>query len=274
MTVDELLQRKRVGMILRVFAEDYGEALQRASAVYECADRIKKIHDHFGKKLISRIDVLVCQSSGFEPGDYGGSLALLRGWAAMEVELKVAVHNIQYGDPYCEALNWGVAYQLRKRIDYSLIFSHEAYPLLTGTIVHGLIDGMAKFLLVAGVAFDDYIQWVNWGFIRNTCAIWNNIALLQVGGFDHNAIPGVQDRGGVEEIAPLLRLRNTFGGCIARVLSVASQAKPIIDKPINPKYEADKKGFWDTKRRLRMKALGAIDDDLREVVAENLRVII
>lgn len=110
------------------------------------------------------------------------------------------------GHHSCEALNFGLT-AVRLVCSHALIISGKAMSYLTVSAMRAIDEAFANGAKVAGLAVDELRDTVLAGRIQNTFAAWDIDALFQVGEFD--------SKGGVEEIAPLVRLTRKFERCIA-----------------------------------------------------------
>lgn len=236
----DFLARKKVGMILRVYATKPEDIPARVSMVEKALDIANNIKIG-GKKLISRIDVLVWTDKKYKEADCGKTYsALYDHFFAHDHLLPDGFHisRFSHGDIFCAILNHGVAIQLRDGCDYSLIVSSEALSYMTAETMTAMVDATCNGALAVGVAINELTQSILEGRIANTFSMWHNISLLDVGGFDLKAAKPANEfstrymkgwskeksdnvyyhLAGVEEVIPLARLSETFGPCIAPIL--------------------------------------------------------
>ena len=237
----KLLERNRVGAILRVFANTPDAVWSQVGSAMEAVRRLlaKKVGD---RAVFSRIDLLVSSDPDFEDTDCGLTAARLREMVKAEfANAPVFVSEIKKGDLFCMLLNYGIANQLEDRIAYSLILSHLASSYATQENIEGLLSAMHHKARVAGVAINELAPLVQKGRIVNTFAMWHNKSLATVGGFDLRAakpaLLHAHDRekvsawsetkasrhgdgaveyhvAGCEEIIPLVRFVRYFGKSI------------------------------------------------------------
>jgi hypothetical protein len=237
MTRAQFLARKKVGLILRVYATDEKDVPKRIEMVKSAVEAARKATVD-GQQLIKRIDVLVWADErygDFEKVDCGKTAGALR--AKFSEEKGIFISEVRRGDLFCGILNYGVAHQLRHGVDYSLIVSSEAFSYMTPETMSAIVDAACKGALAIGVAINELTESICEGRIANTFAMWHNQSLLTVGAFDLRAakphrkeaayyVKGwSKEKGevfyhlaGVEEVLPLARLVETFGSCIAPIL--------------------------------------------------------
>lgn len=250
----KLLERKRLGLILRIFSP-------KSELV---SDNVKKVvqvvEQALGLEIFSRVDVLVSADARYGDSDCGETAPALR--TALSGTKKVFVSEVRHGDIYCGLLNYGISLQTRDRIDYSMILSFGVADYLVQENVETMLEALEKGALVTGLALSELAPSIVEGRIANTFAIWDNVALMTVGGFDLRAAKQPKDdrlalyvrgwseeRGevfynaaGVEEIIPLVRLVKTFGPCIAPVEPVTGGRWVVSDDPDVQKREQSKLG--------------------------------
>ena len=240
----KLLERNRVGALLRVFAFTPDAVEQQVDSAMRALRRLLALRTG-NRPSLSRVDFLVSSDPDFEDTDCGLTAARLREEVLREFpDAPVNVSEIKKGDIYCMLLNYGVANQLEDRIPYSLILSHNASSYATQENVDALLAAMQRKARVAGVAINELSELVHKGRVMNTFAVWHNKSLLTVGGFDlraakpsllrletHEKVTGYSATkakrhgsgdvefhvAGCEEIIPLVRLTRFFGRSIAVV---------------------------------------------------------
>jgi len=237
----DFLARKKVGMILRVYATKAEDVSNRVSMIHEAvAAAYKATVD--GHQLIKRIDVLVWSDENYADADCG----LTRGalfesfFTDPDYPLHSGFHlsEVKHGDLFCGLLNYGVVHQLRHGCDYSLVISAEAFSYMTPETMDAMVNAACSGARAVGVAINELTQSIKDGRIANTFAMWHNESLMTVGGFDLRAAkpanefsthymkgwsqekkePVFYHLAGVEEVIPLARLTETFGPCIAPIL--------------------------------------------------------
>lgn len=232
---NDFLARKKVGMILRVYATKAEDVPNRVSMIEKAVVAARKATIN-GKSLIQRIDVLVWSDRNYKDADCGQTTEVLRHKFAGEKNLFVS--EVRHGDIFCGILNYGVVHQLRHGCDYSLVVSAEAFSYMTPETMRMMVDAVCSGARVVGVAINELTRSVLDGRIANTFAMWHNESLMTVGGFDLRAAKPANEfsthymkgwspeknehvfyhLAGVEEIIPLARLTETFGPCIAPIL--------------------------------------------------------
>lgn len=231
------LSRKKVGLILRVFATKESEIPDRIKMIANMINRANSIN-LLNRQVISRIDILVWADPKYAgQSDCGKTTEELRIAFPRSQDSNVFISEVKHGDLFCGILNYGIALQSRAGIDYSIIASHEAYSYLNAETISEMVMAANNGSLAIGVAINELTQSVLEGRLANTFCMWHNISLLTVGGFDLRAAKPVNNdlatiiRGyhekkgevsyqlaGVEEVIPLARLTETFGACLAPIL--------------------------------------------------------
>ena len=250
-----LLDQKRIGLILRVFSpkpELVDKNVEQVRQTVEIADNLG---------IFSRIDVLVSADGRYGDTDCGETTAKLKQKLAGVYE-NTFTSEVRHGDIFCGMLNYGVAHQMRDRIDYSMIMSIGVKDYMTMENMMACIDALEAGAKVTGLAISELAPSILDGRIANTFAIWDNISLMTVGSFDLRAAKPLKDdklasyvRGwsaekgevfynaaGVEEIIPLARMVKLFGPCIAPVLPVTGAQWVVSDDPDVQKREQAKLG--------------------------------
>lgn len=241
----KIRSRKRLGLILRVFARTPGVVARNAEDVLSAARKAEDLKDSQGN-IFSSILILVCADTTRVDCDCGDTAAYLR--KQVGVGGAIEVHEVAHGDLSCGVLNYGVATMLRDRIDYVAILSHGVAGYLTRSTMERCITALEKGARVVGVAINELQDQILEGRIANTFAVWDAKALMSVGGFDLRAAwPKKNDptslylrgwnvekgevfypRAGVEEIIPAIRLAQDYGPCIA---AFVPEGAPIWKRP-------------------------------------------
>lgn len=229
------MARKKVGLILRVYAKEENQIMARVEMIGKAISAARKATVD-NKELIQRIDVLVWNDQNYPDADCGRTADALSDHFGHEKNLFVT--DFSYGDIFCGILNYGVAHQLRHGVNYSIIVSAEAFSYMTPETMTAMVNAARKGALAIGVAINELTPSILDGRIANTFAMWHNESLMTVGGFDLRAAKPVDDRSafymkgwssekqedvfyhlaGVEEVIPLARMVQIFGPCIAPIL--------------------------------------------------------
>lgn len=214
----------KIGLILRVFA---GKSELVDGAVAKLVATIKKanaLEGQYGEGYFSRIDVLVPMDARYKDCDCGETAEAVAG-ALEEIDvapIRWEVHEVRSGEIFCSVLNYGVAYQLSVGMAFSVIMSTEVASYLNDETMEEMVDTVDKGAKVVGVALNELAPSIMLGRIANTFAMWDNLALMTVGGFDLAArqakVNENRPNAGCEEIIPLLRLAELYGPCIAPIL--------------------------------------------------------
>lgn len=243
-----LLDRKRVGLILRTFSpkpELVPETVARVMKTVQIARDLEVS----SRRVFARIDILVSADERYGDSDCGHTAQELRD--RVSTQDRVFISEVKNGDIFCGILNYGVAHQLRERIDYSMILSSGVNEYLTEENVAPMLGALECGARVTGLAFEELAPSVLAGRIANTFAIWDTVALMTVGGFDLRAAKAPKDdrlaryvRGwsiekgevfygasGVEEVIPIIRLIKTFGPCLAPITPRTQGAWTVSQDP-------------------------------------------
>lgn len=264
--IKQLLNKKRIGAVLRVFVSEESQIQKRVEMLKKMVETLKSIK-FLNHLIVSRVDIMVWNDNRYQKitdtgiknaSDYGKTVGILQ--REFSGDNKINIHNFKYGDLYCAILNRSLAIQTRNRIDYSLILSMEALEYVTEETLLQMILAMTKGAKVSGVAIKELAESVHNGKIANTFALWSTIDLISVGGFDLMAagvydersasfIKGFSDdegeivyyeQKGVEEMIPLARMVDAYGECIAPI-DPEGKSVPVWQKP-NPIKE---KYLWE-----------------------------
>jgi hypothetical protein len=252
-----LLHTKRVGLILKLFSPKPELVEQNVRLAMGAVDKALAL-EVGGKKVFSRIDILVSADDRFGDSDCGLTADALR----LAPRKGVFVSEVRNGDIFCGLLNYGVSHQMRDRIDYSMIMSIGVGEYLVEENVRPMLDALHSGARVTGLALSELAPSILDGRIANTFAIWDTVSLMTIGGFDLRAAKAPKDdrlaqyvRGwsdekgevyyqssGVEEIIPLVRLIKVFGSCIAPIVPVSGAKWVVSDDPEVQKRERAKLG--------------------------------
>lgn len=266
-----LLHHKRIGLILRVFSPKSELVAQNVEQVRQTVE----LADSLG--VFSRVDVLVSADHRFGDTDCGETASALKQVLA-GVYKNTYTSEVHHGDIFCGMLNYGVAHQIRDRIDYSMILSIGVKDYLTAENMKAMLDALEAGARVTGLAITELAPSIMDGRIANTCAIWDNVSLMTVGGFDLRASKPLKDdrlmnyvRGwspekgetfyaaaGVEEMIPIIRLIKNFEPCVAPIVPVTGAPWVVSSDPEVQKREQSKLG---TKFERQMRCAVAEDVD-------------
>jgi len=277
--------RKRIGLLLRVFSPKPELVTQNVQQVISTVDLAMELMVN-DKRIFSRIDVLVSADARYGDADCGLTATALHdfydngdaGESRAHFRRDVHVAEIRHGDIFCGMLNYGIAHQMRARIDYTMILSIGAREFLTAENMEAMLLALEAGAKVTGLAITELAPSIMDGRIANTCAIWDNIDLMTVGGFDLRAAKPLKDdrltdyvRGwseekgevfyaaaGVEEIIPIVRMIKLFGACIAPIMPVTGARWEVSSDPDVQKREQAKLG---TKYERQMRWVVAEDVD-------------
>jgi hypothetical protein len=188
---------------------------------------------------------------------------------------------------FCSILNYGVALQSRAGCDYSVIASAEANAYWESDVPASMVRLAGHGARAIGVAINELTASVKAGRIANTMAMWRNIDLISVGGFDMRAAKPKNDReahymkgagpdgveryyhlGGVEEVIPLARMVDVFGPCIGVIESEDSSLRYVAPNPVlDPEGYLRYMSKFGTKSERQMAHLVAIGRDFSHLAA-------
>lgn len=276
----KFLNRVKVGLILRAYAARPELVAGTVLQIRQTVDRFRalQIENH---RVVSRIDILVWADSRYRAtwednrfplADCGEThSALLKEFSA-DIGKLIEVTEVTRGDLYCGILNRGVMMQAIAGVQYSTIFSHQAYPYVNNETLRLMIQGACDGARVVPVVINE-LPGVIEGLAGNTFCMWHNASLMQVGGFDSSR-SGLKpqstlannnwrkwDTGkgydyywsaGVEEIVPLIKMIEEFGKdqpFIASVFAFDADGKQYVV----PDPEQDPDGYLRHIRKLNTK---------------------
>lgn len=228
------LAEKVIGLILRVYATKESDITNRIEMIRKAIQASRNMTAN-GLQVIRRIDVLVWHNKKYTDSDCGLTAPAMRN--EFQKEKDVHISEVQDGDIFCGILNRGVVRQIRKGVDYSIIVSADAFSYMTPKTMSDMIDAACAGAKAIPVAITELTQSILEGRGANTFMMWDNVALMEHGGFDLKAAKPKDDRtahymrgwneekgdvyyhlAGVEEVIPLARMIETYGQCIAPIM--------------------------------------------------------
>ncbi len=257
----KLLERNRVGALLRIFAPTPDVVEHQIELATTSLKKLLALKTG-DKPTFSRIDFLVSNDHRFSDSDCDLTTTRLR--EVMDTQFPdapVNVLNIRYGDIYCMLLNYGIVNQLEDRVPYTCIISNHASLYITQEHIDALLAAMYQKARVAGLAFGKHEKLVQTGRVMNTFSMWHNKSLITVGGFDLRAMKPLKSDmhkaqtvvghsthleehfgegkaeyhvAGCEEIIPLIRMTRIFGQCIKIVSASDSTLSWGSDREKDP----------------------------------------
>lgn len=192
---------KTYGILVRVYTPKPEEVPDRVVRSLKHAQQIEQIREEFS--ALRRVLFLIPRD--YDCGQTAGVLSqrfLAEGFSDVEVH---AFH----GHHSCEVLNEGLHALAHYGISHALVVSGKALSYLKSSTLLAMDQKFAEGAKVSGLATDELREIVLSGRIQNTFAGWDIAALLDQHAFD--------SKGGVEEVAPLIRLARRFGRCIAPI---------------------------------------------------------
>jgi hypothetical protein len=248
----DLYKSKRVGVVLRVYASS-SEAMQKR--VVMALETVEILHglEVDGQKLIQEVDILVPRDERYTQFDSMQTadtlkrvLARFNGFAH--------ITEVMHGDIFVALLNFGVAQQLRRRCDYSVMLSPDVRSYVNVPTMTKLLEAVQNGARVAGVALAELERLTLRGRIANTFCVWHNLSLISAGGFhlagaerlDQRAAHFVQGydeitgehkfypRHGVEEIPTLVQMGRLFGRCIAAIHPISEGGEEMCYEVPDP----------------------------------------
>ncbi len=273
----KLLHQKRLGLILRVFSPKPELVEKTVRQTLDVVGQAKSLSIN-EKSVFSRIDVLVSADDRYGDTDCGDTYQALVQQLGESHPRDAHVSEVRYGDIFCGMLNYGIAHQMRDRIDYTMVLSIGVKDYLTEENLRAMLEALEAGAKVTGLAISELAPSILDGRIANTAAIWHNESLMTAGGFDLRAAKPLRDdrlasyvRGwstekgevfynsaGVEEIIPIVRMVKLFGPCIAPILPVTGALWEVSNDPDVQKREQAKLG---TKYERQMRWCVAEDVD-------------
>ncbi len=269
----KLLERNRVGALLRIFAASPDVLEYQIQSGINAARKLLDIQID-GKRVFSRIDFLVSNDQRYEDSDCADTTVNLRKRVdELFSNDPVQVLDIKQGDVFCMLLNYGIVNQLEDRIPYTFIISHTAHAYITEHNIGSMLAAMQQKSRASGLALHNLSELVMKGRIVNTFAVWHNKSLMTVGGFDlrsakplvstvcdtvtgictYNAGTSTQKEmtyhmAGCEEMIPLIRMTKNFGKCVTPI-------KPELTPEWGPTELDDPEGFKRSQAKLATKSL-------------------
>lgn len=193
---------RKYGILVRVYTPKPEEVPDRVERALGHARHILEVMNEF--PAMKRAIFLV-------PSDHDCKetlLALRTRFAHEAISIsKITVLSFP-GHHSCEVLNRGLT-ELSYDTSHALIVSGKMISYLTRAALLSIDQAFERGAKVVGVAADELRDIVLAGRIQNTFAGWDITALLDEYAFD--------SKGGVEEVAPLIRLARRFGRCIAPI---------------------------------------------------------
>jgi hypothetical protein len=229
----QFLSEKTVGLILRVFASKEDDIPNRIKMIKDAITAARKMVVD-SVQVIRRIDVLVWADEKYKESDCGKTAPAMI--EALKAEKDVVVSEVKHADIFCSILNYGIARQIRKGIDYHIIVSAEAFSYMTPETMSDMIDAACAGAKAIPVAITELTQSILEGRGANTFMMWHGESLSTVGLFDLKAAKPNDDRtahymkgwdpekgdvyyhlAGVEEVIPIARMIENFGPCVAPI---------------------------------------------------------
>lgn len=284
-SVEQFMSSEPVGVILRVHATKPGDVPKRVQITDEVVQALSAVQIA-GKPLVRRFDLMVWTDQRFQKlvgegtsqahleleADCGETAPALR--KQFKGNRQVAIHEIDRGDLFVDCLNDGLAEQVARGMQWSIILSAEARSYVTPPTLTGVVEVACQGARAVGVAIDELAPSIMKGRLANTFAMWHLRSLLGVGGFDHRAAKPVHVKDlyylrswnfkddaeefysceGVEEIFPLVALGRRFGPCLGPIYPVAPNGEYILPSADPALLERHRKKMESKERRQRAHA--------------------
>ena len=216
----DFLDQNHIGVLMRTFDSKETNIPGSVQLVAETSGRLRDFQIN-GSPVFDRIDVLVWKDQRHHDSDCGKTAE------ALQQAIRDPGINIQEmdGDLFCGLMNSGIGLQTGEGMDYTVSISPDANSYATPETLTSMMEAASRGALAVGVAIDELTQSILEGRIANTFAMWHNLTLIGVGGFDLKAakpsddrlahyIRGMDEAGneifypfaGVEEVIPLARI--------------------------------------------------------------------
>lgn len=279
-TSEQLMNERPIGLLVRGYASRKEDVRKRVEMMHTLVKKALSA-TVVGKPFLKQVDILVWANWKDYPNeaDCGELAPALR--RHFQGERRIRVHEVTGGDLFSSILNYGVSLQLRAGCDYSVIASAEANAYWNSDVPSEMVRLAGLGARAVGVAINELTDSVKEGRIANTMALWHNLSLLTVGGFDLRAQKPRDDReahymkgidwdgneryyhlGGVEEVIPLARLVDTFGRCIGVIESTDPRLRyQLPDQVTDPEGYRRHMAKFGTKTERQLAHLVSIGRD-------------
>lgn len=286
LTPRQFMSEKKTGLLVRGFATKASDVPARVQLMDELTQKsLASVVE--GKPFIAQVDILIWANQNDYPteADCGELAPALK--EHFRGNRRVKVHEVTSGDLFCAILNYGIAMQVRDGCDYTVVASAEANAYWDSDVPAEMVRLAGGGARAIGVAINELTDSVMAGRIANTMAMWRNIDLLSVGGFDMKAAKPKNDReahymkgvapdgseryyhlGGVEEVIPLARMVDLFGACIGVI-----ESKDPALRYVAPNQQQDPQGYgrylakFGTKSERQMAHLVSVGRDFSHLAA-------
>jgi hypothetical protein len=241
-SVKSLLSTNKVGVLVRAFATEQKNVPSTVDGVVRLVSRLGEARVE-GMPAFREVFIVIFADKRFGTrADCGELHAPLR-TAVTEVtsahpHLKVRIEEVLHGDLNWGILNYGFSGLHRAGCDLIASISPQSVSICTDKNLADVYTAFTRGAKAACLAVYDKLG-IAQGCFSNACTVWDANALAGVGNFDERtAMPVDESRAnwkrgyhpdlgfvwylmqGVEEIAPLLRLVDQFGECLAPIIPV------------------------------------------------------
>ena len=245
----EFLRSNEVGLILRIFAKKPELVDSAVKQILDTASRANALEID-GISVFSRIDVMVAMDHRYPDCDCGETAEALKKVSGESFH----VREVFDGEIFVDALNLGLGIQVENGITHSMMLSPGVASYLTEENMRAMLSAFEAGALATGLAIPPFTDSIMRGRLLDTCDIWDNQALLSVGGynrkgaqpflkeakdkrqsihycFEASAGDFVYTFAGVEEMFPLIALVRENGHCIAPIRPAGSGEWTLPDDP-------------------------------------------
>jgi hypothetical protein len=273
---------KRFGLVVRTFSPRSKDVPKRVEAVEELVSKLPLLTFSQDVFVWEGLFPKTC-SEEFEK-DCGKTFASLQKNRVISTCAKL--HRFMSGGLYSGILNYAIAHQLRQGIDYSLIVSTEAIGYVTAENIVAMIEAVEMGAKAAGIAIKERSDLIMSGRLSNHICMWDNLALMSVGGFDLRAenpvfngnthyVCGRSEDGsevfspiaGAAEMVPLVRLVEAFGPCIAPIRPTGNIERPFTA----PNPETDREQYL--RHVCKLATVSARQEDMLSSIGSNSKVL-
>jgi len=259
--LEQFVAENNFGVLMRTFATKPSDVPRRVEMVGQALERLENFELN-DQRVFQTTDVLVWKDPAYN-SDCGETAPALQ-----EAFPQVNVQEMN-GDLFCSLMNTGFSTQLRRGVDYTLSISPEAHSYATPETLEDILIAASQRALIIGVAIDELAESILEGRVANTFAMWHNLSLMGVGGFDLRSSSPLNDgrfanyyRGwstenggatvvyplaGVEEVIPASRIfARVARPCIAPIIPRGEGIKQYT-LPTDPDLLARHKAKMQTK---------------------------
>ena len=168
----------RPGLIMRVFAPTHNLVTENVAGVVSSVERALEMKLD-GYAVYPRIDVLVLSDRRYVDCDCGETAARLR--RDLRSVHEVRITEVEDGDPFCGALNYGLALQITGGVTHSTILSPGVRSYFTLPNVRAMFQAFGEGAYVAGMILKEFRESISAGRPLATLKTWDNFQLMRSG---------------------------------------------------------------------------------------------